>query len=207
MLDEPEQRTVIRGLRDGQRDAWTMLYDGYSADVWRYVARLIGPAAADVADIVQETFLAAARSARSFDANRGTLGNWLTGIAHHQTSLYWRQLNKVARLKELAQAGAGDLKRWLDEANHEDELWQRQELTDLVRATLAALSSDYAVLLTAKYLDDQSLEEIAADMGGTVDSIKSKLARARRDFRARFERVTRDPSPIYDGTYSARGPD
>lgn len=198
MLDEPDQQAVIRGLRNGQRDAWTALYDGYSTDVWRYVARLVGESTADVADLVQETFIAAARSARKFDAERGTLWGWLTGIAHHQTSTYWRQINKKARLRELAESGAGELRRWLDDSTGEPELWERRELSDLVRATLASLSSDYAGILAAKYMDGSSLEEIVRQQGGTIESTKSKLARARREFRLKFERMTRDPVPVFD---------
>jgi len=199
LLDESDQRAVIRGLRDGRRDAWTALYDGYSADVWRYVARLIGSSTVDVADVVQETFLAAARSAQQFDAEKGTLWSWLTGIAHHHASIYWKQIHKRTRLFELVQSGAGELRRWIDEPSDTSDIWIRRELADLVRATLASLSPDYATMLAAKYLDEQSLEVIAAQQGGSVDAVKSKLARARREFRSRFERMTREHSMTTDG--------
>ena len=192
MLDESDQSTVIRGLRNGHRDAWTALYDGYSADIWRYVARLIGNSSADVADVVQETFLAAAKSARHFDSERGTLWGWLTGIAHHQTSAYWRQINKQSRLRDLTESHAGELRRWIDGID-DDEIWERRELADMVRATLASLPADYATVLTAKYLDDRNLEQITDEVGGTVEATKSRLARARREFRTRFDRMTRDP--------------
>ena len=195
MLDSHNQHAVIRGLRDGRRDAWTALYDGYSADVWRYVGRLVGGSSADVADVVQETFLAAARTARQFDAQRGTLWSWLTGIAHHQAVAHWRRNNQSERLRTLAEVGAIDLRQWWDGTESADAIWERQELAELVRAVLAELSSDYAALLTAKYLDEQSLEDLAAVMGTSVEAIKSKLARARREFREKFESATREPMP------------
>lgn len=195
MLDEPDQQAVVHGLRRGDRDAWSLLYDGYSMDVWRYVARLVGPETASVADIVQETFLAAARSARQYDPGRGTLWAWLTGIAHHQSALYWRQINKVQRLKELVEARADELRRWLETAEAADEPWQRQEIADAVRGVLAELPADYAALLTAKYLDERSLEELSRELGGTVEAIKSKLARARREFKTRMEVLVRVPIP------------
>jgi RNA polymerase sigma-70 factor (ECF subfamily) len=202
LLDEPEQLAVIRGLRDGQQDSWTALYDGYGTDVWRYVARLIGSSSGDVADVVQETFLAAARSARQFDPDRGTLWAWLTGIAHHQVSNYWRQINKRSRLMELAQSHVTELSRWIEGSDEPIELWERQELGDLVRAALGELSHDYASILAAKYLDEQSLDEIAKSYGGSVDAMKSKLARARREFRLRFERLTREPTREFAETIS-----
>ena len=194
MLDVTDQQAVIHGLRLGDRHAWSALYDGYSADVWRYVARLVGPETASVADIVQETFLAAARSARQFDSQRGTVWAWLSGIAHHQAALYWRQIKKTQRLKELAESHSDELRRWLDDSEAADEPWQRRELAETVRGVLADLPAEYSSLLTAKYLDDRTLEDLSSQLGGSVDAIKSKLARARREFRVRIEILIREPS-------------
>ena len=148
-----------------------------------------------MADVVQETFLAAARTAQRFDAQRGTLWSWLTGIAHHQTAAHWRQTRRTERLRTLAEAGAIDLRQWWDGTESADEIWEQQELAELVRGVLAELPSDYTALLTAKYLDGQSLDELARTMGNSVEAIKSKLARARREFRDKFESLTREPTP------------
>jgi RNA polymerase sigma-70 factor (ECF subfamily) len=190
LQDDIDHLAVIRGLRDGRRESWAMLYDRYSTDVWRYVARLVGHPA-DVADVVQETFLAAARSARQFDAARGTLWGWLAGIAHHQASQYWRRSGQTTRLRALAESRAIELRQWTNGAASVDELWRQRELADVVRGVLAELPADYVWLLTAKYLDDCSLDELARETGSTVEAVKSKLARARREFRARFEMVAR----------------
>jgi RNA polymerase sigma-70 factor (ECF subfamily) len=69
------------------------------------------------------------------------------------------------------------------------------DLADFVRAVLAELSADYAALLTAKYLDDRTLADLAGEFGGSVEATKSKLARARREFRAKFEFLSKEPSP------------
>lgn len=186
-----DEQAVFRGLRSGDRDAWTALYDRYSEDVWRYVARLVGPDAAAVADVVQEVFLAAAKGARRFHPDRGTPWAWLAGIAHHQTAAWWRQRGRAARLHALLESGQADLRRLLDSAGPVDDLLQRRELVDLVRFVLAELPPDYAMLLTAKYQDEQSLEDLARQQGGTTESVKSKLARARREFKSKFERLSR----------------
>lgn len=189
MLDEHDQSAVISGLQTGNRESWAALYDGYSVDVWRYVARLVGPNVPDVADVVQDTFLAAARSARQFDPQRGSLWSWLTGIAHHNVSLYWKQINKAARLQRLAEAHAGELHRWLDGSDSEPLPWEQSELAEVVRGVLAELPSDYAALLTAKYLEERSLDDLSRDGGQSVEALKSKLARARREFRRMASRT------------------
>jgi RNA polymerase sigma-70 factor, ECF subfamily len=186
LLDEHEQLAVIRGLRERSRDAWARLYDGYSVDVWRYVARLLGPDAAAVGDVVQEAFMDAARSARQFDSSRGTLWSWLSGIAHHRVSAHWRQTNRQDRLRRMAETGAIDVRHLLD-GQAAGALADRHDLADFVRSVLAELSVDYAALLTAKYLDDCSLAEISEQWGNSIEAIKSKLARARQEFRSKFE--------------------
>lgn len=196
MLDENDQVAVIRGLRDGDPKAWTALYDAYCADVWRYVGRLVGPQSADVADAVQETFLAAARSARQFDADRGSLWGWLAGIAHNQVANYWRRDGRSSQIRDLAKSGAIELQKWLASGESPDVLCEKQELVDLVRCTLSELSPDHAALLTAKYLDGQTQDELARRHNSTVEAVKSKLARARREFRAQFELRSSESRPL-----------
>lgn len=191
MPGNPHEQTIFRKLRDGDRNAWTALYDRYSGDIWRYVARLIGSDAAAVADVVQEVFLAAARGARQFDSQRGTPWAWLAGIAHHQTAAYWRERGRASRLQSLLESGQAGLRRLLDSSEPIEDLLERRELIDLVRFVLAELTPEYALLLTAKYSDDRSLEALAEQLGGTAESVKSKLARARREFRSKFERLSR----------------
>jgi RNA polymerase sigma-70 factor (ECF subfamily) len=142
--------------------------------------------------VVQEVFLAAARS--SFDPQRGTAWSYLAGIAHHQAATWWRQRSRQARLRELVESNGADLRRLLDSAEPIDELLVRRELIDVVRFVLADLSTDYAALLVAKYIDEQSLEQIATAFDTTEEAVKSKLARARREFRTRFEHASREPA-------------
>ncbi len=190
MLDEHTQNTVIRGLREGCRDAWATLYDAYSVDLWRYVARLLGPDESAVGDVVQEAFIDAARGARQFDASRGSLWSWLTGIAHHRVSAYWRQSVRQTRLQRLAESGAIDVRNLFD-GEAVGALADEREIADFVRGVLAEISADHAALLTAKYLDGLSMATIAEHLGGTVEAIKSKLARARQEFRTKFEFMTK----------------
>lgn len=190
---------IASGLRDGDPQAWTKLYDAYSLRVWRYVARSIGADTAGVADIVQETLLAAATSARQYNATKGTLWQWLTGIAHHRTARYWREhsrrqqvLQKLHDQISHANTTSGDRQKWPAAAAAPEGPLQQQELADLVRVVLSQLPADYTELLTAKYVDDWSVKEIEQHTGSSGDAIRSKLLRARKEFRTIYERLTRE---------------
>lgn len=187
MLSPEEQRAIGRRLQEGDREAWAALYEHYSIAVWRLTAGRVGPDAAGVADIVQEVFLAAAKSARGFDSEQGTLWSWLTGIVHRQVSSYWRKAERADRWRALAESGRIDAVRWFESSESPLEIEEQREEADLVRRVLAELSADYALLLTSKYLNELSLEEMAIQFESSVEATKSKLARARREFRAAFE--------------------
>ncbi len=192
-MDDQQEHEIVRGLREGKADAWRALYDAFAEPVWRAVARLIGPRSADVADVVQETFLAAARSAHTFDPARGTLWPWLWGIARRHVALYYRKKARHDRLRAAhawLAAGDGQLGRWLDgDATPPTAALEAAELADLVRAVLTELPDDYEALLTGKYLDGVSVEQLARRHGSTEVAVRSKLARARAAFREAFGKL------------------
>jgi len=186
-MDEQQEREVARGLRAGEADAWRALYDAYAARVWQAVARLMGPESADVADVVQETFLAAARSAANYDTSRGPLWLWLWGIARRHVAVHYRKEKRHDRLRSAGDWLAtrnGKVLRYLQgEGTAPPDLLAAAELATLVRATLTELPAEYETLLTAKYLDGITVDDIATREHSTAVAIRSKLARARQAFR------------------------
>jgi RNA polymerase sigma-70 factor, ECF subfamily len=192
-MDDTLACDMADGLRDGRADAWQALYDAFADRVWRGIARLIGPNSADVADVVQETMLAAARSARTYDAAKGSLWHWLRGIARLQVALHFRKQRRHDRLKTAGDwlaASNGRLSRWLDGSDTTPtSLLETAELATIVRTTLTDLPGDYETLLTAKYIDGDSIAEIAVRERSTELAVRSKLARAREAFRQAFARI------------------
>jgi RNA polymerase sigma-70 factor (ECF subfamily) len=191
-MDDAQERLVAQGLKSGNRDAWQMLYNAYVERVWRAVARLVGSSSADVADIVQETFLAAARSARGFDESRGTLWIWLWGIARNTIALHYRKQERHDRVK-LAQNWLalenGRLQKWMDgqETSPIDDL-ETRELAGLVRAVLNDLPAEQSDLLIGKYLDALPVAQLARQKRCSEVALRSRLARARTEFREAFAR-------------------
>jgi RNA polymerase sigma-70 factor, ECF subfamily len=204
MLDEQQERLIAQGLRDGRKDAWQALYDAYAERVWRTVARLLGPHPADVADVVQETMLAAARSARTFDPARGSPWHWLSGIAHNHAVLHLRKQERQQRLMKAVAwlaASNGKLQGWLSSQQDQPlDTLASAELATLVRAALATLPQDYAQLLTARYLDGETVSTIAQRERSSEAAVRSKLARARQAFREAFARYVEVPKEADHGT-------
>lgn len=188
---ELSEDEIVSGLQLGEQPAWTALYDQYSVPIWRYVARVVGPRAAEVADIVQETFLAAARTARHFDTSKGSLRQWLFGVAHHRVAQYWRAIVREQRLLEAAQPS---VEKPASNSADPSRRLEQQELSDVVRAALSALPADYALLLSGKYIDGLSILDLQRQYGGTSDAVRSKLVRAKKAFRQEFENLGKTSS-------------
>ena len=156
------------------------------------MARQVGPQAADVADVVQETFLAAARSTASFDPHLGTPWSWLVGIGRNHVALHYR---KQARRQRLVTAGQslhganGQALDWLESREPPPaSLLATAEMATLVRAALADLPADYGTLLAARYLDDTPVEELADREQSSVDRAVRPSWRGRDEpFEKRFE--------------------
>lgn len=197
MTDTPD-REIARGLREGRSEAWSALYDSHFDLVWCAVARALGPSA-DVADVVQETFLAAACSAHTYEPDRGSLGLWLIGIARNHVGDCLRarhRSGRVARGGDLSVDVGARLAQWLDGQNQPPpEVLATAETVAAVRGVLAKLPKEYRTLLMYRYCDGATVEEIARHQDCSAGAVRSKLARARRTFRAAF-------GPAEGATYS-----
>jgi RNA polymerase sigma-70 factor (ECF subfamily) len=192
-LPEPQ---IARGLREGRADAWQAFYDAYAERLWLWVARQVGPQTADVADVVQETLMAAARSTASFNPELGTPWSWLVGIGRNHIALHFRKQERRRRLTQAAHClhtANGQALEWLEGREPAPAaLLATSEMATLVRATLADLPADYGTLLAARYLDDTPVDELADREQCTTVALRSKLARARRAFRDAFKRMAED---------------
>jgi RNA polymerase sigma-70 factor (ECF subfamily) len=193
-MDKNTEREIAKGLQQGDRQAWLQLYEAYAKPVWRNISRLVGDDPGAVADLVQETFLAAARSAWNFRPDRGTLWIWLWTIARRQVALYYRKQKPEIVFSQARQWWSsldGEKFDWIDaKADMPPDILESKELALLVRLALSKLPGDYQTLLLAKYVDSRQAEEIAEQMDCSETAVHSKLARARKAFRKAFTRLT-----------------
>jgi len=173
---------IVDGLRRGSRIAWAALCEQFGPRIWRFIARLVGPDETAARDVYQETFLAVAKSGRQIST--GTkLWPWLAAIGHNQSALHWR--NRSLDRRKLADSKPAS-------ANSDPEPLDRliqQEQAEIVREILAEMTAEAVAVLTGKYLDGLSVDELVLQLGGSHESVRSRLARARREFRKRYEQA------------------
>ena len=179
----------LRAAQRGDRGAIGRLYDHHVDALYAFAYYRVGCDAALAEDVVQETFAIALSRRADYDPARGSVGSWLTVLsrnairdcvrAHRRSDelqAAWERIDAT-----LAQTFAAMAERPLP-----GDALERAETRDLVHMAVANLPDQYRTALTRKYVDGESLETLAGELGISVDAAKSLLARARRAFRDTF---------------------
>ncbi|WP_412739911.1 RNA polymerase sigma factor [Krasilnikovia sp. MM14-A1259] len=181
----PNDAAVIRASL-GNGECFSLLYDRYAEQLFRYAARRLGPECAD--DVVSETFLAAFRRRHRYDLSYLDARPWLFGIITKQIA--GRKRTEMARYRALARTGPEPVDDGLASrvAEHVSATAARAGLV----AALAALKpGDRDVLLLVAW-NDFTYQEVADALGIKLGTVRSRLHRAREQVRAAFG----DTNPI-----------
>lgn len=168
----------------GDASALDPLYRRHRVQVYRFALFWSGSAPV-AADVVQDVFVHLLTHARDFDAARGALLPWLLGIAR----------NFVRRRAGIAADQTFDDESMpsLDAVDHRTPdvvLCERREVEQLRRA-VAALPPHYRDVLVLVELAERSYAEAAAICGCELNTVRSRLSRARA-LLARWLDIDRD---------------
>ena len=190
-MDDDE---LIAAMADGDDTALRELFTRHAP--W-LAARLraILPAA-DVEDVLQESFLAVWRGAHRYRPE-GSPGGWLWGITRRQAALWLRRRGPdalpLAALDTLA--GHGHAGRGGPDGQHADDPAEaavsRAELAAAVRA-LGPEGSTAQEVWRLMYLEDRPVTEVAGLMGVPEGTVKSRAHRVRQLMRAVLRQPARD---------------
>jgi RNA polymerase sigma-70 factor (ECF subfamily) len=135
--------------------------------------------AADVEDVLQETFLAAWRGAGSYRP-QGACGGWLWGIARRQAALL---LRRRALAERAGITRPDDLTAGLDGPDPAEIVLARADL-DVAVAALGPDGSPEREVWRLMYEQDRPVAEVAELLGVPPGTVKSRAHRARRLLRA-----------------------
>jgi RNA polymerase sigma-70 factor (ECF subfamily) len=167
---------LIQAFRAGSESAFDQLFVRYQDYVYNVCLGIAGQPD-DARDCAQETFLRVYRKVGEFRGD-SAFSTWLYRVA---VNVCVGQLRKRQRVK--AESLEAETVREI--ADDEPEAWsglEREVDERLVRDVVAKLPHDYRVVLTLRYFQDLSYEEMVSVLGYTLGQVKVKLHRARRAF-------------------------
>lgn len=170
---------LIKRLLSRDPSAVKEFYDTYSVLLLRFIRRKVGDEQ-DVEEIAQDVLFAFLEGARDFAGNC-KLSTYLCSIASHKIVDYYRK-------KKLKRVVFSQLPQGLEQLLTDslsippEEVMSQQFVTDKIASVFKALQPHYAKILTMKYVEGRSIDEIAGKLSFTYKAVESVLFRARKTF-------------------------
>ena len=158
-------------------EAFEPVFDRHYGAIYEYLARRVGPDTG--AELASEVFTIAFARRHDFEADADNARPWLYGIA---TNLARRQARTWRRRKRAGQRAVGGNVVWLDPAA-EDRIHAESVRHVLIDA-ISKLRPNEREPLVLHALTDMSYREVATALQIPTGTVRSRLARARRQVRA-----------------------
>ncbi len=176
-----DDRRLIADCLSGRRDAFGELVSRYQARLYNAAIRLVD-SPEDAADVVQDAFLNAFQSLRSFKGD-AEFFTWLYRIAFNAAISLKRRRRVVVSLDSV-----GSTETSLEPSDHSESArtgasLERTEEESLLHAAISRLSGEHREVLLMKDIEGLKYEEIAEVLGVPIGTIRSRLHRARLELR------------------------
>jgi RNA polymerase sigma-70 factor (ECF subfamily) len=178
-LPNVDSDLVARCAR-GDRQAFHELTVRYYRPVCGFILKRTGQPDL-VEDHVQETFLEALRSLQG-NARPAQFASWLFGIAHNRCGKWFRRKRPAL----FPSTEPPDILALPSAVDGQAELEEQQQLLEKLDASLADLPPEIRKLLRMKHQEGKTCEQIAAEQGQPVGTIKSQLSRTYKALRIRL---------------------
>jgi RNA polymerase sigma-70 factor, ECF subfamily len=168
---ELDDLAAVEAVLAGDRDAFRVLVDREGAAVVRACHRILGDLH-EAEDAAQEAFVTAFKSLAGWRGD-GPFGAWLTRIAIRIA------LRRVERRRDVTWIDPANPAAGIDVPGGPDPATTalRSERAADVRAAVARLDEPYREVVALRFFGDLSLEEIAAETGRPLGTVKTHLRR------------------------------
>lgn len=169
-------QALVRAIIDGSQPAFAQLVETHQRTCAHVIGRMVGDRD-QVADLLQETFLAVFRQLHRFRFE-SSLRTWISRVAYTTALQYLRRRRLEAQWMVAVQApeelGVGD------DGPGPAEISETLQAGRHLGAALERLSAPQRLIVGLHYLEDFGLAEIEQVTGLARGTIKSHLYRARQ---------------------------
>lgn len=166
---------VVR-CQAGDEDAFARLLERFGPRTLRYLERIVGDEAEDVH---QEVWLGVYRRIGQL-ATPAAFVTWLFSVTRHRAVDYLRRRRRARELAE--DVAAESIVHDEPAVNEEDAVLRGYDRDDAMElpAAIAALPPVHREVLLLRYQEELSYAEMAAVIGCSIGTVKSRLHHAKR---------------------------
>jgi RNA polymerase sigma-70 factor (ECF subfamily) len=183
--DDPgmDDLALVAAVLRKDRKATAEFVGTYTDAVYSFIRRRLNPREDLVDDLVQDVFIAAWENLPRFRGS-SSLRGWLLGIARHKVEDHYRRLLQDAHPLDAELAEVLPDTRLDAEAAVDLERLEQQ-----TRKVLNEMPQHYSVALLWRYWERRSARDVAQATGRSEKAVERLLARAREQFRRRWQNV------------------
>jgi RNA polymerase sigma-70 factor (ECF subfamily) len=178
-MDQPDQDLgLVRLAQAGDKRAFEALVVKYQRRIARHVARYVRRAA-DVEDVVQDTFIRAYRGLASFRGD-SAFYSWLYRIATNVAlSALARNPAPVLLGDDAPDERTDAFEPGVSDSEDPERSMMARQLADAVQRAVSRLQPDLAEPLMLYEVEGKSYSEIAAMIGIPIGTVRTRIFRAR----------------------------
>jgi RNA polymerase sigma-70 factor (ECF subfamily) len=175
---------LLSAARDGNAEALGVLLRTHRNGVYRYGLQVCRTTE-DAEDAVQETLWAATRALKTFRGSASSIASWMFTIVRREC------YRLIDRHRDAPIALAGSEDELPDDAPAPDEELAERRRTALLATVLADLDPLHREVILLRDVEELTAPEAAAQLGISVQALKSRLHRARGELRDGARRAAR----------------
>jgi len=180
---------LIRAFQTGKKAAFDELVLSHKDKVFNLCYWFVGDYQ-DANDLAQDVFFKAFKALKNFRFE-SAFSTWIYRITvntckNRLNSLQYRLKKKFVHLNNTAAKSNPGVELADESSSPEGELW-RKEKSRLIQIAINALPAEKKAVVVLRDIEGLSYEEISSVTGFNLGTVKSKLARARRDLREKLK--------------------
>lgn len=177
---------LIRAAQAGDTECYTLLVRRYEHRLFRSIARIVS-SKEDAEDLCQETFTRAWKALAGF-RQEAMFYSWVFRIALNlRHSMKRKRVVKGQSIEARRELAGDDLP---DQHPEMDPSFSMivEDQQRLVQEILAEMDESFRTVLVLTDIDGLSYEEISQTISCPIGTVRSRIHRARQEFRMRVER-------------------
>ncbi len=182
----PDDQSLIAEVLGGNPAAFGTLVSRYQDRLYNTVYRLVDNPD-DASDVVQESFLSAYLSLRHFKGD-AQFFTWLYRIAVNAAITHRRRQRTGMKPIKTSDSAPGVEPLDMAVSNRPGHAMEMAEDERVVHEALQRLSPEHRAVLVMKDMEDMKYEDIAEALKVPIGTIRSRLHRARLEFKDMLER-------------------
>ena len=156
--------------RDGDTDAFGVVYDRHSTVAFSLAYRMVGRRGA-AETVVQEAFLSLWRATGRYDAQRGSVRTFLLGIVHNRAVDALRR----ASVHEGRQIDDEEAAERLEAKERTEAEVARRDEAERLRGAVAELPAEQQKVIELAYFGGFSQTEIAEMLDAPLGTVKGRM--------------------------------